>query len=77
MIKNLAIVIGGVLLLLFGLPLLLMFFWSWTVPDIFAGMVENHLLPASIAYEQSLKLIGFMALLNVGVGVSGIFRSSK
>ena len=77
MTKNLAIIIGGVLILVFGLPLLLMYFWSWTVPDIFAGMVENHLLPASITYQQAIKLIGFMALLNVGVGVSGIFRSSK
>lgn len=77
MIKNIAIIIGAALILVFGIPFLLMFYWSWTVQDIFAGMVENHLLPASITYGQAIKLIGFVAMLSVGVGIGAFFRSSK
>lgn len=77
MTKNIALIIAWAVLLVFVIPFMLMFFWSWVVPDIFPGMVERHLLPATITYGQAIKLIGFVAILNVGVGVSGIFRSSK
>lgn len=77
MTKNIILIIAGAVFLVFVIPFMLMFFWAWTVPDIFAGMVERHLLPAAITYGQAIKLIGFVAILHVGVGVSGIFRSSK
>lgn len=30
--------------------------WGWVVPDVFAGAVEQGVLPASISLAQALKL---------------------
>lgn len=56
------------LILLPVMALLLMFFWADAVPDVFAGAVEMHLLPAFISFEQSFKLIGLFSALGIGIG---------
>ena len=30
--------------------------WAWVVPDVFSGMVKAGYLPASLSFQQSLKL---------------------
>lgn len=72
MTKALVIVIGIVLLIALA-PVLTILAWQWIVPDIFAGAVEQHILPAAISYWQAWKLIILLAVL----GVSGRGSSKK
>lgn len=47
--------------------------WSWVIPDVFAGAVQQGILPASITWFQALKL---SVLLSV-FGLSGRSSSSS
>lgn len=55
------------------LTLWLMTMWAWTVPDVFSNMVENNLLPASISFEQSFKLLFLMSALSAGITLGNSF----
>ena len=37
--------------------------WSWTIPDIFPGAVEQGLIADSISWMTSLKIAIFIAVL--------------
>jgi len=47
--------------------------WAWVVPDVFAGAVDQGVLPASITLMQALKLSILLGLL----GVAGKASSSS
>ena len=43
--------------------------WSWVIPDIFSGMVEAELLPASLTLWQAFKMTCFLLVFNsIGTG---------
>lgn len=70
--------IGKLIAIIILLPIVavfLMLVWSWVIPDVFAGMVENHFLPASITLEQAFKLMTLVSLLGFGIGLGSIFGS--
>ena len=55
-------------LLLLGL-LLIKFMWTWTVPDLFPGAVEQGLVTESLSWWTAFKLAVFVALLGALAGV--------
>jgi hypothetical protein len=60
---------------LFVLALLLVkVVWSWTIPDIFPGAVEQGLVARSISWFTALKIAILVAVLG---GVSGISGHGK
>ncbi len=69
--------LGAVILLVVVLSaigaFLIMIIWSWVVPDVFAGAVEQNVLPASISLWQALKLMIFFSVL----GLTGLVASAK
>lgn len=68
-----AVVVAGgfaVVVLIFFISLLLIkALWSWTVPDLFPGAVEQGLIAGSISWGAAAKLALFAALL-AGLGRS-------
>jgi len=60
---------GLVLVVVSIITVVLMWAWSWVVPDVFAGAVKAELLPASLTFVQALKLSIFLS-------VFGLTRSS-
>lgn len=73
-------IIAKTIVILIVLPitaLLLMFLWTWTIPDVFAGLVENNTLPATISFEQSLKLIALFSALGAGTGLGFLFTGKS
>lgn len=45
--------------------------WSWTIPDLFPGAVENGSVAGVISWYTSLKLAIFLAVL---AGIAGARR---
>lgn len=54
--------------------LLLKVLWSWTIPDLFPGAVEQGLVARSISWLTAAKLAIFVAVLS---GTAGRHRSQK
>lgn len=48
--------------------------WSWTVPDLFSGAVEEGLIAGEISWYTAMKLALFIALLS---GFTSAFRFKK
>ena len=68
---------GGVTIfvVVFVLALLVVkLLWSWTVPDLCPGAVQQNLVSGTISWFTSLKLAIFVALL---AAVSGVSRKGK
>lgn len=67
MIKVLAVI--GLLIAAFIVAVFLItLVWAWVVPDVFAGAVEQHILPATLTWVQALKLwilLLVLGLLNI------------
>lgn len=66
MIKVLTI-IGLLVVAFIGGIFLMALVWNATVPDVFAGAVEQHILPATLTWVQALKLwilLRVLGLLN-------------
>lgn len=64
--KTAFVVAGGatLVLLVFLVSLLLIkALWSWTVPDLFPGAVEQGLIAGSISWGSAAKLAIFAAVL--------------
>lgn len=55
--------------------ILVVLVWGWVIPDVFAGSVEQGILPASITLVQALKLGILFSVL--GVGRYGSISSSE
>ena len=72
-----AAIVPGILALMAGIFVLALFLikllWSWTIPDLFPGAVEQGLIAGSITWLAAFKLALFLAVL---AGFAGI-RSSK
>jgi hypothetical protein len=70
----LAIVPGilSIIVVVFLIALLIIkLLWSWTIPDLFPGAVEQGLVAAQISWLTSLKVAIFVAVL---AGLAGIRR---
>lgn len=71
-------VVPGVLVLIVGVfvlaLLLVKVLWSWTIPDIFPGAVEQGLVARSISWLTAFKIAIFIAVL---AGVAGVSGSNK
>jgi len=68
------LVSGGIalIILIFFLALLLIkFLWSWTIPDLFPGAVDQGLIARDISWYTAMKLAIFVAVL------TGISNSSN
>ena len=55
----LAFMAGALILVLFLVKII----WSWTIPDLFPGAVEQGLIAESISWYTALKLSVFIAIL--------------
>lgn len=49
------LLVVGVLFII--IPFILAGFWDWIVPDVFAGAVEQNILPATLQWGQAFKLM--------------------
>ena len=67
----LAVIVGVFVLTLFLVKLL----WSWTIPDVFPGAVEQNLVAGQISWYTSLKLAIFVAVL-AGIGRASVCNRS-
>ena len=67
----LAVIVGAFVLTLFLVKLL----WSWTIPDVFPGAVEQDLVAGQISWYTSLKLAIFVAVL-AGIGRGSVSNRS-
>lgn len=47
--------------------------WGWVIPDVFAGAVQQGILPASITWFQALKLSILLSIF----GLTGRSSSSS
>ena len=69
--SKLIAVIPGIIAIGLGLAALMFFviklLWSWTVPDLFPGAVEQGLIAAEISWFTSFKLAVFFGLLTGAV----------
>ena len=66
----LALVIGTFVVVLFLVKLL----WTWTIPDLFPGAVEQGLIARSISWLAALKVAVFVAIL---AALAGVQRGKK
>ena len=66
----LALVIGTFMVVLFLVKLL----WTWTIPDLFPGAVEQGLIARSISWLAALKVAVFVAIL---AALAGVQRGKK
>ena len=66
----LALVAGVFVLTLLMLKLL----WSWTIPDIFPGAVQQGLIARDLSWYTALKLAIFVAVI---AGFSGHHRDNS
>ena len=61
-------IIPGIIALVLGVAAIMFFviklLWSWTVPDLFPGAVEQGLVAAQISWLTSFKLALFIGLIN-------------
>ena len=61
-------IIPGIIALVLGVATIMFFviklLWSWTVPDLFPGAVEQGLVAAQISWLTSFKLALFIGLIN-------------
>jgi len=55
-VAKLVILLAAVIALAIVGLFLMRFFWAWVVPDVFAGAVQQGIVPASISLWQALKL---------------------
>ena len=44
--------------------------WSWVIPDVFSGAVEQGILPASITWFQAVKLSILFSIFGLTGGSS-------
>ena len=51
----------------FAVPWLITLAWGWVIPDIFAGAVEQGILPAEITMVQALKLSILLSIIWVSL----------
>ena len=69
--SKLIAVIPGIIAIGLGLAALMFFviklLWSWTVPDLFPGAVEQGLVAAEISWFTSFKLALFLGILTSAV----------
>ena len=60
-------IIPGIIALVLGVAAIMFFviklLWSWTVPDLFPGAVEQGLVAAQISWLTSFKLALFVAFI--------------
>ncbi|MCE5314256.1 MAG: hypothetical protein ABFD49_11340 [Armatimonadota bacterium] len=68
-----AILSAAVVGLIFGL-LVIKFMWSWVIPDIFPGAVEQGLIAKSISWYTAFKVAVFVAFLG---GIAGFASHNK
>ena len=65
--SKLLAIIPGIMALAVGLFMLMFFViklvWSWTIPDLFPGAVEQGLVAAEISWFTSFKLAIFFGIL--------------
>lgn len=66
-------IVPGVLTLIAGAfviaLLLIKLLWTWTIPDLFPGAVEQGLIARSISWLTALKVAIFIAVL---AGLAGV-----
>ena len=55
-------IVGMTLLLLLG-PFVIGWLWTWLVPDLFPGAVEEGLIAAEITWWTGFKLIIVLAIM--------------
>lgn len=46
------------------------FLWSWTIPDLFPGAVEQGLIASSISWYTAFKLAIFLAIFGAIAGAN-------
>lgn len=65
--KWLFAIVPGVLMVIAGIfaisLLLIKLLWTWTIPDLFPGAVEQGLIVREISWAASFKLAIFIAVL--------------
>ena len=72
MFGNLLFALTFIFLAVFFVVLLLLkFLWSWTIPDLFPGAVEQGLVAHYISWFTAFKVAIFVAVL---AGVAGLRR---
>ena len=59
----LIIIVLGLLFVI--LPFIIGLIWTWVVTDVFAGAVEQHILPATLTYTQAVKLQVLLLVLGI------------
>ena len=69
--SKLLAIIPGIMALAVGVFMLMFFIiklvWSWTIPDLFPGAVEQGLVAAEISWFTSFKLAIFFGVLTSAV----------
>jgi len=77
--KSKLAIIPGIAALIFGVVALMFFviklLWSWTIPDLFPGAVEQGLIASEISWLTSFKLALFLGILTQGAKINS--SSSK
>ena len=72
--KSKLAIIPGIAALIFGVVALMFFviklLWSWTIPDLFPGAVEQGLVATEISWFTSFKLALFLGILTSAVKAS-------
>lgn len=62
---KLLMLLGAVILLFVVGMAVIVFAWGWIVPDVFAGVAEQGVLPASLTLAQAFKLWILLAVLGL------------
>jgi hypothetical protein len=66
---KIVVIILVIVVLIVIVPFAVGWMWQWIVPDVFAGAVEQHILPATLTWVQALKLMILLSVL--GLTASG------
>ena len=72
--KSKLAILSGIITIGLGLAALMFFviklLWSWTIPDLFPGAVEQGLVATEISWFTSFKLALFLGILTSAVKAS-------
>jgi hypothetical protein len=73
-------IIPGILLLILGVMVLVLFLvkilWSWVVPDLFPGAVQQGLIARDISWYTAFKISIFIAVL-AGISRAGVSHANQ
>ena len=77
---KIAAMVPGILALMAGVFVLVLLVikavWAWTIPDLFPGAVEKHLIASTISWYTAFKLAVFVAVL-AGISGASVKREHK